>query len=57
MLNTYDVLWAGTVVFSGLALGQASNGPAGSRSGRFEISDEDFIMENGAVPAGLEREA
>lgn len=57
MLNTYDVLWAGTVVFSGLALGQASTGPAGSQSGRFEISDEDFVMENGAAPAGLEREA
>ena len=57
MLNTYDALWAGTVVFSGLALGQASTGPDGSQSGRFEISDEDFVMENGAAAAVLEREA
>lgn len=57
MLNTYDVLWAGTVVFSGLALGQASTGPDGSPSGRFDVSDEDFVMENGAAPAGLGREA
>jgi len=57
MLSPYDVLWAGTVVFSGLALGQASTGRAGSQSGHFEVSDEDFVMENGAAPAGLGRDA
>ncbi len=57
MLNTYDVLWAGTVIFSGLALGQTVAGTAGSQSGRFEISDEDFIMEVGAAPVGLGQEA
>ena len=57
LLNTYDVLWAGTVIFSGLALEQTSTGPAGSQAGRFEVSEEDFVMEESAAPAGLGREA
>lgn len=57
LLNTYDVLWAGTVIFSGLALEQTSTGPAGSPAGRFEVSEEDFVMEEGVVLAGLGEEA
>jgi large subunit ribosomal protein L4 len=40
-LNTYDVLWASTVVFTGETIGMVG-------SGGFEVSDDDFVAEDEA---------
>ncbi len=41
-LNTYDVLWSDTVVFTGEAIGQV-----GARS--FDVTNDDFVRDEGAA--------
>ena len=54
-LNTYDVLWSDTVVFSGRALEQATRLPVETLPGPYDVSDDDFVRldedEAGSLPA------
>ncbi len=49
-LNTYDVLWSDTVVFTGRALEDTSGTPVETFPGPYDPSDDDFIP----VDAGLD---
>lgn len=49
-LNTYDVLWSDTVVFSGRALEQTTGLPVATLPGPYDVSADDFVRidEDGA---------
>ena len=42
-LNTYDILWSDTVVFSGRALEKTTGLPVESLPGRYDVSEDDFV--------------
>ena len=43
-LNTYDVLWSDTVVFSRSALEETTGLPLETVPGLYDVSDDDFVM-------------
>ena len=49
-LNTYEVLWSDTVVFSGRALEETTGLPVDKLPGPYDVTEDDFVMvgENGA---------
>ena len=48
-LNTYDVLWSDTVVFSGRALEETTGLPVEWAPGPYDVSDDDFIRDDDSV--------
>ena len=48
-LNTYDVLWSDTVVFSGRALEETTGLPVDWAPGPYDVSDDDFIRDDDSV--------
>ena len=56
-LNTYDVLWSDTVVFSGRALEQATGLPVEALPGHYDVSEDDFVRvdeEEAGAPSELQ---
>lgn len=52
-LNTYDVLWSDTVVFSRQALEETTGLPLETVPGPYDVSEDDFVMiEEAAGPGG-----
>ncbi|MCY4369516.1 MAG: 50S ribosomal protein L4 [bacterium] len=43
-LNTYDVLWSDTIVFSRSALEETTGLPVETVPGPFDVSEDDFVM-------------
>ena len=54
-LNTYDVLWSDTVVFSGRALEETTGLPVETMPGPYDVSEDDFVrVDDGGADAPTE---